>query len=692
MDSRLDRGPERDNADDRAGDRARTLDGPRRDRLAARILPPEKTSAAHYAERLAELRNELHFLELRSTRISTLRGVTFLAAVGIAAVRMGRPLPPLAWAASGLFALAFVALIITHALLVTKITAKELRVTLFERGLKRIAGDLAQLPDRGDRFLVAGHAYLGDLDIFGSSSLFQLVSTAATGAGERRLAGWLSEPASADEIAARQAAVRELSTMRAFREELAVDGAESGAKGRDAEPLLDWAEGRVRVVSGSPKAGLSPRIEHSSTSLDPGGTTAAPPPLSGTLFGASVVLVASTLALFVAGRVLGAENLGLARHLWAVSLVAQIAVLGAARAAIEPILAVVASQESPFGRYVPLLRRIEGQEFTSSRLVALRARLTGASGSDASSAVSSLLRIVGFAELRHSGLVHVLANLFLLWDVFCARALAGWRERFGRTAHMRAWLDALAEIEALASLASFADEHPTFAYPEVDSGAPHFEAEALGHPLIVANRRVENDVNVGAAGHALLITGSNMSGKSTLLRSMGLSAVLALAGAPVCAKRLSMASCSVRTSMRIKDSLEEGVSHFYAELARLKSVVDAVNAGDKVFFLLDEVLHGTNSRERQIGAKAIVKHLLARGAVGAVSSHDLGLADLEGESGGNVVNVHFEESVEDGKMTFDYHLKPGVVTTANALRLMLVIGIDVELPVELSTGPSKLEE
>ncbi len=351
--------------------------------------------------------------------------------------------------------------------------------------------------------------------------------------------------------------------------------------------------------------------------------------------------MAITLGLSIAGRVLGDNNLGPARHLWVVSLIAQIGVLGLLRSAIEPILAVVASQESPFGRYVPLLRRIEGQAFTSPRLVALRARLTGASGADASRAVASLLRIVSFAEIRHSGLIHVIANLFLLWDVFCARALAGWRERFGRTAQMRTWLDTLAEIEALASLGAFADEHPSFAFPTVDSGPPHFEAESLGHPLIVANRRVENDVNVGSAGCALLITGSNMSGKSTLLRSMGVSSVLALAGGPVCAKRLSLASCSVRTSMRIKDSLEEGVSHFYAELARLKSVVDAVNAGDKVFFLLDEVLHGTNSRERQIGAKAIVKHLLARGAVGAVSSHDLGLADLEAESGGKIVNVHF---------------------------------------------------
>lgn len=603
--------------------------------------------------------------------------------MGISLVRISRPLPLYAWVVVGLAATAFLVLVVLHALLVTKVAAIELRVGLQERGLKRIAGDIAAFPERGDRFLVPGHPYLGDLDIFGPASLFQLVSTAETGAGERRLATWLSEPALADEVAARQEAVRELTGMRRFREELAVDGAESGAKGRDAEPLLDWAEGRVRVVVGARRPGLAPRTSHLAADQDPGGTVSTPPPLSPALVALSAALVAITLALFIAGKVLGDDHLGWARHLWVVTLVAQIALLGVLRSAIEPILSVVASREAPFGRYVPLLRRIEGQEFTSPRLVALRARLTGASGADASNAVSSLLRIVSFAEVRHSGLVHVIANLFLLWDVFCARALAGFRDRFGRTAHMRAWLDTLAEVEALASLASFADEHPSFAYPSVDAGAVHFEAEALGHPLIVAARRVENDVNVGSAGCALLITGSNMSGKSTLLRSMGVSSVLALAGAPVCAKRLSMASCSVRTSMRIKDSLEEGVSHFYAELARLKSVVDAVNAGEKVLFLLDEVLHGTNSRERQIGAKAIVKHLLAHGAVGAVSSHDLGLADLEAESGGKVVNVHLEESVEDGKMTFDYQLKPGVVTTTNALRLMKVIGIDVELPVDV---------
>jgi DNA mismatch repair ATPase MutS len=238
----------------------------------------------------------------------------------------------------------------------------------------------------------------------------------------------------------------------------------------------------------------------------------------------------------------------------------------------------------------------------------------------------------------------------------------------------------MAELEALSAFATFAGEHPAFVFPEITGGGLRFEAERMGHPLIPASRRVDNDVALAGAGSALMVTGSNMSGKSTLLRAMGVNAVLALAGAPVCARRLAIAPLQVRTSMRITDSLEEGVSHFYAELARLKVIVDAANGGERVLFLLDEVLHGTNSRERNIGARAIVTHLLDRGAIGAVSSHDLGLSDLEAESGGRVRNVHFQELAEGGKLTFDYKLKPGVVTSSNALRLMKLIGIGVALP------------
>jgi DNA mismatch repair ATPase MutS len=339
------------------------------------------------------------------------------------------------------------------------------------------------------------------------------------------------------------------------------------------------------------------------------------------------------------------------------------------------VLAIAGSRESPFGRYVALFRLISATELRSPRLVALRAVLTG---SGAVSALTKLERIVGFAELRHAGVIAVFANLLLLWDVFSAASLLRWRERHGGA--VRGWILAMAELEALASLGTFAWEHPAYAFPTVDAGELRFVAEGLGHPLIPGDRRVENDVPIPRAGAALMITGSNMSGKSTLLRAVGVNAVLALAGAPVCAKRLDTAVCVVRTSMRIRDSLEEGVSHFYAELERLKAVVDAADGGERVLFLLDEVLHGTNSRERIIGARSVILHLVDKGAIGGVSSHDLGLADLEAASSGRVVNVHFQELVGDGKMVFDYKLKPGVVTSSNALRLMRLVGIGVDLP------------
>ena len=605
--------------------------------------PPAATALP---ARLAELRATLGALAARSGQISTLRGVTFLATAGLGAVSIfgtGRALMGVGAAALGA---AFLALVIAHAVLVTRMAGLELRVRLTERGIARMAGDLAGFAEKGERFLAPGHAYAGDLDIFGPSSLFQLLDAAETGAGEAVLAGWLSAPANAAEIAARQEAVRELATIPRFREDLAAAGAESGTKGRDAEPFLVWAEAR----EGGPSAALM------------------------TLGRALVPL---TLGLMTAAEILGREGAGVLRGAWVVPLVAQVGVLYTLRPTLEKVLSVTASRESPFGRYVAIFRLLEATTFTTPRLAALRDVIAGTS---ASRELSRLERVTSYAEVRNAGLFAVLANVFLLWDVFSAAALLRWRARSG--AQVRRWIAAMAEIEALASLATFAWEHPGFVFPEVDAGEPRFLAEGLGHPLIPEGQRIANDVRLARAGQALMVSGSNMSGKSTLLRAVGVNAVLALAGAPVCARKLTMAVCDVRSSMRIKDSLEEGVSHFYAELSRLKSVVDAANAGDRVLFLLDEILHGTNSRERNIGAKAVILHLIDKGAVGAVSSHDLGLADLEGESGGRVHNVHFQELVSGDKMTFDYQLKPGVVTSSNALRLMKMIGIAVSLPDE----------
>ena len=283
---------------------------------------------------------------------------------------------------------------------------------------------------------------------------------------------------------------------------------------------------------------------------------------------------------------------------------------------------------------------------------------------------------VGYLDATQNEVFRIFIAPLLLWDVHCAVALVKWRRRSG--ARLRGWLDVLGEVEALASLGAFAFEHPEFAWPEL-SPQPMLEARGLGHPVLPDDRRVDNDVCFPRCGRALVVTGSNMSGKSTMLRAIGVNAVLAFAGAPVCAASMRIGRARVATSMRVVDSLEEGISHFYAELRRLKGVLDLAARSERgpVLFLLDEVLHGTNSRERVLGACAVVRQLLALGAFGAVSTHDLGITVLQEELGEAVENVHFEDRVEGEVMTFDYVLRPGIVQSSNALRLMRSLGIAV---------------
>jgi DNA mismatch repair ATPase MutS len=322
-----------------------------------------------------------------------------------------------------------------------------------------------------------------------------------------------------------------------------------------------------------------------------------------------------------------------------------------------------------------MLALIEREELTTPSLKALQARLRGATLE-----MRSLGRILGFLEARNNEVWRFFIGPALMWDLNCVIFLERWRDRTGK--RVRDWFVVLGEIEALASLAGYAFERPDHAMPEL-ADAPTFEAKGLGHPLLREDKRVDNDVALAGPGHGLIVTGSNMSGKSTLLRAMGANSVLALAGAPVCARALRIGPVRVVTSMRVRDSLEEGVSHFYAELQKLKRVIDLSRRKDEgtVFFLLDEILHGTNSRERILGARAIIKELLSRGAMGAVSTHDLGISDLDREISGDVLrNVHFEEQVEGDRMTFDYTLRNGIVQSSNALRLMKLVGIDVVSP------------
>ncbi len=622
----------------------------------------ESDPARAYEQRQAELSSRNKELDGRERSLSALRGVTFLAAGGLGLFGGLRSSVPLGVGAGVAFA-AFVVAVVAHAVLITRKAEIELRLALVARGLARIADTYEGFADRGEKLAPEQHPYAKDLDLFGQRSLFQLLVTAETAAGQRALAAWLLAGATAKAVAERQAAVRELAAKPELREDLAVLARGARAK-MPPDVLFAWGEAKGAFEGeGSVRLALAARF-----------------------------LAPITVTLAIVGWTMGAE-IGLARHAWLVTLVVQVVAALRTGVATERSLAAAASREEPLGRFAPIFDRIERTPFESALLGRCRAALLGApevagaaaegehaasKARPASAAMGRLQTILSFADLRHAGIFHVIIHLFTLWDLWCAVALEGWRAQHGR--RIRQWIEALATIEALGSLATFAYEHPDYVFPDVAEGAPRFAADTLAHPLLPRARRVANSVAFGkseGAPQALLITGSNMSGKSTMLRAIGTNAVLALAGAPVCAARLAMTTLDVRTSMRITDSLEQGVSHFYAELSRLKEITTASDAGSPVLFLLDEILHGTNSRERQIGAKAVVKHLLGMGAIGAVSSHDLGLATLEEETAGDVKNAHFEEHVEGETMAFDYRLKPGVVTTTNALRLMRVVGLPI---------------
>lgn len=619
------------------------------------------TIEATYRARADALAQELATLNDKGDRLSRARLLTFLAAAGPAAYGLARGLPAAGWAAAGVAAAAFVGLVVKHAFVASDRTRLELAAAIVAEARGRLGGALPKEASGGERFAVPGHPYADDLDVLGPRSLFRVVSRAETDVGEETLARWLLAPASPAEVADRQAAVRELADKPALLEELALRGRLAGARGRAADPLLAWAEAEpVLPVGDAPPPAIATR---------------------GLLVKAAKVLVPITIALAVAASVLG-EGAGLLSRAWQLPLLLQGLVLAALFGAVGRMIATVSSREAPFGRYRAMFELLEAEAFASPRLALLAGRLRGEGGRAASAEIAALERVVGFADLRHNTVIHLVANLGLLWDVFVAEALERWRARSGK--RVRAWLEALGELEALASLAWYQREHPEFAVPVVEDGPPRFEAEALGHPLIDPAKRVDNDARLEAdaarapfAGEALLVTGSNMSGKSTFLRSIGLATVMALAGGAVCAKRARIAPLRLWTSMRIRDAVDEGVSHFYAEVKRLAAVVDATKSGGDVLFLLDEILHGTNSRERIVGASHVVADLVKRGAIGAVSSHDLGLASLEQATEGRVRNVHFRELVEGEAMTFDYRLREGVVDTSNALRVMRLAGLEV---------------
>jgi hypothetical protein len=511
----------------------------------------------------------------------------------------------------------------------------ERAVAFYERGLARVEDRWAGPGETGERFDNAHHVYAGDLDLFGKGSLFQLLSTARTRMGEDKLAEWLLAPFPVEQIRERHAAVAELRNQLDLREDLAVFGEDVGV-GVHPDALLTWTE--------------------SSNRMRP-------------LWLRWLALLLATLAVAAA-------------VVWAVWDVATpLVVIVVVEAALtywlkKPLEEVVSGAEHAFRNLDLLssvLARIEAQTFQAPRLQALRAELL-ASGVPSSGAIARLRTLVDRINARHNVFVRII-DAPLMYSVQVAFAAERWRMAHGGS--LRLWIEAVAEMEALLALASYSFEHPSDPFPEFGSGVASFEGEGLGHPLVPAGLCVRNDVSLTAETTVLLVSGSNMSGKSTLLRAVGMNVVLAMAGAPVRARRLRLTPLHVGASIRVNDSLQEGSSRFYAEITRLRQILDFAGGNPPLLFLLDELLQGTNSKDRRIGAEGIVRALVKRGAIGLVSTHDLALTDIGGSIEGHLHNVHFQDELENGKMTFDYKLRDGVVTKSNGLELMRSIGLDV---------------
>ncbi len=320
-----------------------------------------------------------------------------------------------------------------------------------------------------------------------------------------------------------------------------------------------------------------------------------------------------------------------------------------------------------------VLERLESHRFRGAGLQALQRELLS-SGATAFQAIAKLRSLVDFINSRHNIFVRII-DAPLMYSVQVAYAAERWRRRHG--AVVRNWVTVIGEIEALLSLAAYSFEHPADPFPEFMEGAASFDGEQLGHPLLPAEGCVRNSATIGGATRVLLVSGSNMSGKSTLLRAIGINVVLAMAGGPVRAKRLRMTPLRVGASIRVNDSLQEGSSRFYAEITRLRQILDLAASAPSLLFLLDELLQGTNSNDRRVGGEGIVRAFVDRGAIGLVSTHDLAITNIGAALEGRVRNVHFQDELANGRMTFDYTLREGVVTKSNGLELMRSIGLDV---------------
>lgn len=510
--------------------------------------------------------------------------------------------------------------------------------TICKQELRILKFEFQDLPD-GQELCPAHHAYAQDLDLFGKASLYQYINRTCSEQGHQRLANWLTNPATIETIMQRQEAVAALCKNPEWMHQLRAYGIHNPVTLVSEEKINEWKKDSSPLQS---KSWL--RI----------------------LRFIFPIITVSSLVLFIFNIIPGS--------LFTFLLIVFFVIA-------SYISKLFHSQYMKLNKIVPELetleksiRTISNNSFKAALFKQLKNKLSS-SLQNASLSIEKLKKILGRLDYRYNPMVHVPLNSFFLWDLQQIFSLEKWKSK--NRNEIPLWFDALAEAEALASLGTAAFNHPDWQFPEFSPDKNIFNSKEMGHPLIPLVKRVDNSFSTQGAKQINLVTGSNMAGKSTFLRSVGVNIVLAMMGAPVCCKKLILSPMKVMSSMRINDNLEENTSTFYAELKKLKDIIEAVRSHENVFILLDEILRGTNSADRHTGSIALLKQLIREDASCIVATHDLELAKLAEEYPGNFHNYHFDVQVQNEELFFDYKIKEGICQSMNASLLMKKIGIEL---------------
>ncbi|MCB2299448.1 MutS-related protein [Clostridium tagluense] len=604
-----------------------------------------ETEKKLYANRKKHYDNLLKKQTETVSFISLLRFLVFASGLGFTIFFYLRPNYYLCLSVLITTLLIFVFLAIKH----NKIKHNKIRCSTLseinENCIKRLNNNWKDFSDKGEDFSDENHNYTKDLDIFGDSSLFQWINACTTYLGRKKLKDTFSAPIyGIEEIYKRQAAIKELANNIGWTQRFQAEAILSENKNHNPEELFQWVVSKNEFF------------------------------LKSWVISIIRILPVITLSILLSSLIF--SNVSYKIGLLGVAI--QIILLSIGYKEVSKNLDTVHQYKNTILIYNKLLIHIEKKTFNSEYLIKLKEKLINSEGLTASFQIKKLVNLVTLISDRNN-MYYIPINILTLWDYQCLINLQRFKKASG--ASLKSWLEVIGEMEALNSLGSIAYEHSNWAMPKFQEGSPIFKAKSLGHPLL-GTSRVYNDVLIEKSQNILLITGSNMSGKSTLLRTTGINLVLAYAGAPVCADDFYCSIMDIYTCMRTSDNLEKNISSFYAELLRIKKLVSATKNKAPLFFLLDEIFKGTNSIDRHTGAKVLVSKLSNENALGFVSTHDLELGEIE-NTNMKVKNYHLKEYYKDDKLYFDYKLRPGVSTTRNALYLMKMAGLEIPPDIEI---------